>query len=198
MRGFLRAVKADLFSRRSRYEFIEWAVRNVPGRMGRYLRYRLLTPWFRKCGHNVIIREGIRIQEPWLLDMGSDVAIGLMCTLQCGGGLVIEDTVLLGAGVKIWTTNHVFENPDRPIREQGLIADSVRIGPDCWIASDVFVKPGTCLPRGTIVQPMSVVGRLRAPECSVLAGNPAKVLGPRSRVGAFMAWGLTNTRSRSI
>jgi acetyltransferase-like isoleucine patch superfamily enzyme len=186
----VRSFKADLCSSSSRYEILEQLLRGIPGRTGVYLRYKFLTRHFRKAGRDIVLRLGIRIQDPSQLIMGSNVGVGLDCTLQCGGGLEIGDDVLLGAGVKIWTVNHLFADTDRPISHQGLEFRPVVIGSDCWLCSDTFIKPGTSLPKGCVVLPKSVVGKMSIPPYSVLSGNPARVLGSRSKLGRFMEWNM--------
>jgi acetyltransferase-like isoleucine patch superfamily enzyme len=186
--GLFRSIKADLWSFSSHYEMVEQFLRQFPGRTGVYLRYKILTRYFRRAGSDIVIRLGIRIQDPDQLTIGSNVGIGLDCTMQCGGGLFIGDDVLFGAGVKIWTVNHLFADIGRPISHQGLEYKSVEIGSDCWLCSDTFIKPGTLLPKGCVVFPKSVVSKMPIPPYSVLSGNPAKVLGSRSKLGKFMEW----------
>lgn len=83
------------------YQIIKSLLRNVPGRTGQYLRYRYLARFFKKVGSIVVILEGTQIREQEYLSVGSDVAIGSDCTLQCGGSLELGDNVLLSPGVKI-------------------------------------------------------------------------------------------------
>ncbi len=101
--------------------------------------------------------------------------------VQAAGGLTIGDYTLLGPGVKIWTTNHVFENPDELIRKQGAEYRSVSIGSDVWIGSNAFIMPGTELGDGCIVSAGSVVGAKKYPPYSILMGNPARVIGNRKK-----------------
>lgn len=184
--GLLRSLKGDLWTRRTRYQIIESLLRNVNGRTGQYLRYRILARFFRKAGTNIQIFEGIRIRDPSELVVGSNVAIGMDCTLQCGGGLQLGDNVLLGAGVKIWTVSHAFADETRPISQQGLVLRPVVIGADCWLCSDCFISPGSVIPDGCVVLPKTVVKRIRIPPYSVLGGNPVRVIAPRGKLGLFM------------
>jgi putative colanic acid biosynthesis acetyltransferase WcaF len=63
---------------------------------------------------------------------------------------------------------HDFEDPHRPLRPA-----PITIGPQCWVAADVFIGPGVTIGEGTVVGARSsVYGDL--PPWQVCTGNPAR------------------------
>lgn len=87
--------------------------------------------------------------------------------------------LMTAPGVKIWTTTHNFDDPDTPVMDQGLTDKPVVIGDDVYIASNAFIMPGTTLPRGCIVAAGAVISGKAYRPFSILAGNPAQVIGYR-------------------
>lgn len=82
--------------------------------------------------------------------------------------------------------NHVFADPDTPIRLQGETASGIRIGRDVWIGTSVKVLDGVEIGDGCVVGAGSVVTKSLPPYC-VAVGVPAKVRAWRdTRRGA--AW----------
>ncbi len=154
-------------------------VRNLPGPYGFLLRRRVLAPHFGSVGTEVSIHEGTRIRNIHKLHLGNQVTLGVDNFLQAAGGITIGDHSLLGPGVKVWSTNHVFAAPDTLIRGQGYEYKEVVIGRDVWIGANAFIMPGTRLGDGTVVAAGSVVGAKKYPPFAILAGNPARVIGSR-------------------
>ncbi|ORC32642.1 hypothetical protein B4O97_15905 [Marispirochaeta aestuarii] len=187
--GFFTSLKKDLFSHRGIYEYIESVFRETPGYLGRYFRYRIVSHFFAAAGKSIMIDPGNRFKFPYKIRLGDNVGIASGCMFQAGGGIEIGENTIFGPGVKIWTVNHLFKDLEIPILQQGFEGKPVVIGADCWIGADSFIKPGTVIPEGCVVFPKSVVGKMFIKPYSVLSGNPAKVVGPRSRIGAFMGWG---------
>lgn len=183
-----RSLKYDLVVRQTRYEHIESLVSRLPGKLGMAIRMRLLRRFLRSCGDNVILWPGIHFRYPHRITLGNNVSISFDCILQGGGSITIGDNSLLGPGVKIWSVNHVFARTDLCINQQGYDPLPVVVGNDCWIGANSFIRPGARIPDGCVVLPGTVVGKMKLAAYSVVSGNPAKVLGPRNRLGAVMAW----------
>ena len=61
-------------------------------------------------------------------------------------------------------------------RVPGWIAGPVTIGPYCFIGPHSLLEAGTTLGRGCVVRAGSVL-RGEYPEFSIIAGNPARVVG---------------------
>ncbi len=85
----------------------------------------------------------------------------------------------MGPGVKVMTLNHRFSGLDVPMQDQGVSAPkSVNVGDDVWLGEGAVLLPGTQIGSHSIVGAFSVV-RGDFLEWSIIAGNPAKVVGIR-------------------
>lgn len=175
----LRLLKYQFQDRYGRLLFIHWLIRELPGAAGERIRCRILGKYFQACGDNLIIHQGVRFRGIHRIRAGRNVQIGVDNFLQASGGLTLEDDVMLGPGVKIWTINHRFDNPDLPIYDQGYQYKPVHIGKGVWLGANVFVLPGVTLPEGCVVTAGSLVGIKRYPPWSILSGNPCRVIGNR-------------------
>ncbi len=181
MLQILKAVYRSLKTTEGRLAWLYSLVRNTPGSYGFLLRARVMRPHFGAAGKSLRIHEGVRFRNPHKMRIGSRVTLGVDDFLQAAGGISIGDDTILAPGVKIWSTNHVFADPDRPIREQGYEYREVVVGSNVWIGSDAFIMPGTTLGDGCIVSAGSVVGAKKYPPLTILAGNPARVIGSRKK-----------------
>jgi len=115
-------------------------------------------------GENVIIRPGTFLF--------SDES-------PSGGDIVVEDNVLMGAGVHIYTNNHLYVDSNKLIIDQGYPlqtkTDSVRLKIGCWIGAGSILLPGVTIGRGSVVGAGAVVTR-SVPDFQVVAGVPAKLI----------------------
>lgn len=183
MIAILKSIYRSLKTREGRLAVFYSLVRNAPSEYGFQLRARIMRRHFGAVGKELRIHEGARFRNPHKTRLGDRVVIGVDNFLQAAGGIVIGDDVVLAPGVKIWSANHVFADPHRPVREQGYQYREVKIGGNVWIGSDAFIMPGTELGEGCIVSAGSVVGAKKYPPHTILAGNPARVIGSRLRKG---------------
>jgi len=179
--GFIRTLKEikwDLSGRRFLYKqaLLTW----IPSYIGLRLRYRFYKKYLKSLGEETDFHENVNIRNPHKLSIGSRCAMGLDMKIQAGGGMIVGNNVLFGPGVCVWTSNHVFTDPDKLVREQGLEYKEVIVGDDVWIGANAFIMPGAHLPRGCIVSAGAVVGGKKYKEYSILAGNPARVIGFRN------------------
>ena len=179
MLRLIKLLKWDLQNKTKRFYYIFFLMRNFPGEFGFYLRQRYLAGHLKACGNNLKVHEGVRIRNPHQLSLGHYVNIGVNNILQAAGEITIGNDVLLGPDVKIWSTNHVFADSHKPVRDQGYEFKPVVIGNNVWIGSNVFIMPGAVIGDGCIISAGSVVGAKILPEYSIVAGNPARKIGSR-------------------
>lgn len=107
--------------------------------------------------------------------VGPRAAIGARNFIHGGGGVTIGRDTLLGPGVQIFSENHVADDLDRPIIEQGERRSPVRIGDDVWIGAASIVLAGVTIGDGAIVAAGSVVTK-DVPARAIVAGTPAKLV----------------------
>ena len=175
----VKRLRWDLQDRRERVSYGFWLIWQVPGVFGNLLRSRYLAPRMKRAGENLVVMAGCRFRSVEELEVGDNVNIGFDNFFQARGGLTLGNNVSTAPGVKIWTVNHEYADPDAPVVDQGHRHAAVHIGDNVFIASNAFILPGTTLPEGCIVSAGAVVGGKAYRPFSILAGNPARVIGYR-------------------
>ena len=188
---------------------LRWVLRNkayTPWYLVRY--YRLAR--FRLANPHVVLRgmvflgKNVEIHStPGLsrLEIGKWVHIGDGNAIRCHeGSLRIGDKVVFGKDnvvncyldieigastlVADWCYvtdfDHVTENIDLPIKDQGIVKSPVRIGPDNWLAAKVSVLRGTIVGRGCVLGAHAVV-KGTVPDFSIAVGAPARVVRNRKQ-----------------
>lgn len=147
-------------------------LRAVPGRIGERLRAWGFARKLAACGERPVFMQHVVLTTPQGIRIGNDVSINRYVQMQGAGGITIGNDVLVGPAVLIWSSNHLFEDPARPIREQGFRGDPVVIEDDVWIAGGAIILPGSHIGRGAVIAAGSVVRGRIAPGV-VAAGSPA-------------------------
>lgn len=182
--GILSIIKAFLWDMTHPYGKIEWLqflAGAIPGDCGFELRRRLLCRHMKRFGENLCIYPGARIIGIWSLSVGDNVQIGASNMIQASGGVELGNNVMTGPGVKIWSINHKYQQPDIPIHSQGWEKKPVIIGDDVWAGANVLIMPGANIGKGCVISACSVVGGKTIPPYTILAGNPARKIGVRKR-----------------
>ncbi|QJW97376.1 acyltransferase [Frigoriglobus tundricola] len=142
-----------------------------PGLTGQYLRRAFLQRVLTRCHPSATVEFGTFFSQPGAV-LDENVYIGP----RCGLGLVhLERDVLLAANVQIPSggKTHYFDDPGRPIREQGGERKMVTVGVGAWIGTGAIVLAD--VGAGTVVAAGSVVTK-PLPANVIAAGVPAKVI----------------------
>ncbi len=110
------------------------------------------------------------------------IIIGDGCTIlyrfQCNAAksVRIGQNVLIAPNVLITDSDHVVEPGGLPVTKNNkFVTQPVSIGDNCWLGQNVVILKGVTVGHDSIVGANSVVTH-NIPPCSVVAGNPAKVL----------------------
>lgn len=161
---------------------------------------RFTAAQLRAIGDHVVFEDGVRIWHPENVALGSNVylghdamlkgyyknqlVIGDDCWLGQGvflhaaGGIDIGDGVGIGPFVKMLTSTHEDPGRGRPLMDAPLTFAPIRVGDGCDIGVGAIVLPGITIGRGVQVGAGAVVTR-DAPDFTVVAGNPARVIRAR-------------------
>lgn len=131
-------------------------------------------------GKNAIIRPSNIYGGPIGdgLEIGNNSNIGPFNYIGCSGKITIGNNVMLGPRVSIYAENHVFDNTELTIKEQGVKKQFVIIEDDCWIASNVVILSGVTIGHGSVIAAGAVVTESIEPY-SIVGGVPAKLIKKR-------------------
>lgn len=151
----------------------------IPSSMRRHCQNKL-----KKFGTNSEIRIGAYLEACSKISIGNNVTIRpctfLFADPRAGGGEIsIEDDVLIGAGVHIYTNNHQFDNPNIPIINQGYSlpseTDGVVVKRGAWIGAGSIILAGVTIGENTVVGAGAVVTKSLPSNC-VAVGVPARII----------------------
>lgn len=118
-------------------------------------------------GDNVTISRGVMIRPSSYyggdlgkgLVMGDHSSIGPYGYVGCSGKITIGSNVMLGPKCSLFAENHVFENTDATIKEQGVKQKGITIEDDCWIGSNTIILDGVTIGKGSVIAAGSVVSK---------------------------------------
>ena len=109
------------------------------------------------------------------ITIGNNVGIGEFAYLGGAGGLDIGDDCIIGQYFSCHPENHVFSDPHKLIRLQGVTRRGIRIGKNCWIGAKVTILDGVTIGDNCVIAAGAVVTK-NMPSNSVVGGVPAKII----------------------
>lgn len=112
------------------------------------------------------------------LTIGNNSCIGAYNYVGCAGKIAIGNNVMIGPRVSLLAENHLFEQTDIPMKDQGVRNEGIIIEDDCWIGADTSILDGVTIGKGSIVAAGSVVTKPVSPY-SIVAGVPARLIRAR-------------------
>jgi len=173
----------DVLDPGERKYLLYYCISQFPGPAGNLLRGRFVAKKARSVGKDLLVMAGTRFRSIENLSVGDNVQIGYDNFIQALGGVSIGSNSMTAPGVKIWSVNHNYRDKNKLITDQGQTTSPVVIGCDVWIAANAFISPGVHLPDGCVVSSGAVVGVKDYKPYSIIAGNPARVIGFREDLG---------------
>ena len=127
---------------------------------------------------HVRIDPSTRILFPWNLHVGDWSAISENVRIYNPGIVWIGQRVTISLGAHLCAGSHDYRRTDLP-----LLKCPIEIGDESWICSEAFIGPGASVGSGAVVGARAVVMGKVLPW-TVVAGNPAKCIGPRELHGS--------------
>ena len=121
------------------------------------------------------LAEGTYLTPPLQIDCGSRVILGKNIfanhnlTMMSLGTVTIEDGVMLGPEVGLFTVNH------EPKNIRTIMTKEIHIKKNAWIGARVSILPGVTIGENAIVGTGSIVTK-DIPDNCVAVGNPARVI----------------------
>ena len=107
------------------------------------------------------------------IKIGKDCLVGEYSVIRGQGGVEIGDRVYTSPFTQIIAVNHVFDDPDRPFVEQGIMAEGIVIEDDVWLGSGAIITDGVRVGKGAVVAAGAVVTK-DVPPHTMVGGVPAK------------------------
>ena len=92
--------------------------------------------------------------------------------------IIIGANCLISYDVVLRTDMHIFEDKSKPILEQGVSSQNIKIGNNVWIGHGVYVMPGITIGDNSIIGAKAVVTK-DIPSDSIAVGVPARVIKKR-------------------
>jgi len=128
----------------------------------------LLRLFGAKIGKGVLLRPTVRVTYPWKVSVGDYSWLGDDVVLYSLGEITIGTHTVISQKAYICTGNHDFTK-----HTFDIYALPIKIGNQVWIATDVFVAPGTSIGDGAVVGARSTVLH-DLPPGKICYGSPAK------------------------
>lgn len=133
---------------------------------------------FRRFGRDADFRPGAYAIHCSNIEIGDRVVVRPASMLFADeyASIVVEDNVMLGAGIHCYVNNHRFDRVDLPLIDQGYYhSEDVLIKTGAWVGAGAIILPGVTIGENSVVGAGSVVTK-SIPEHSVAAGCPARVI----------------------
>ena len=142
-------------------------------------QYKLKKLKFRYFGTNIKICPNFKLEHTENLILHDNIVLGENIFINAQGGVEIGSGTITGPDVMIFSVNHIYDSEILPFAEE-LSLKPVVIGENCWIGARVFICPGVSIGEGSVVAANSVVTK-NFPPCSVIGGNPAKLIKTKNK-----------------
>ena len=153
-------------------------IRSIANWMRSFIRFGIRQRWI-KCEGFTRIHGTVHLNAPHhIMTMGDKVQLGPHCHVSCD--IHFGSNVLCAGHVSfIGKNEHRFDIPGVTVWDAPRGEDRPTIiGNDVWIGHGAIIIGGVKIGNGAIVAAGSVVTH-DVPECTVVAGNPARIVKPR-------------------
>lgn len=140
-------------------------------------RRALLRLFGAQVGKGVHVLPSARVTYPWFVRIGDHAWVGEDVTLYSFAMIEVGEHAVISQRSYICAGSHDYRDP-----AFAITASPIVIGPESWVATDVFVGPGVTVGRGAVVGARSCV-MSDVPEMMVAVGNPCRVLKRRETAG---------------
>ena len=132
-----------------------------------------------KKGGDVRIHPTASLRYGKNIHLGKNSHINQYCCIWASGNskIILGDNVLMGPGVKIFSSNHGIAKGS-VMNRQPWVEEDIIIGNDIWIGANAVVVAGVKINDGAIIAAGAVVTK-DIPAYSIAGGIPAKVISER-------------------
>ncbi len=183
-------------------EWIEFFIRNIPGKIGFFLRSTYYNLRIKSSFRKNRFETGLRIEYPKNVELGSNSYFGINCKIYASefgrvkigfkasinsnvminargkGTISIGNNVLIGPNVVLRSSNHCFYTTKVPVIDQGMTEGEIIINDDVWIGSNAVILPNCEIGKGVIIAAGAVVTS-DVESYTVVGGVPATLIKKR-------------------
>lgn len=135
----------------------------------------LLRVFGAQIGKGVKIRQSARVTYPWKVGIGDFSWVGDRAELYSLDDIRIGSHCCISQDCYLAASGHDYEDISF-----GYTPGKIVIEDEAWLASGVYVMPGTRVGRGAVAAARSVLTR-DVEEAAIVAGIPARVIGKRKQ-----------------
>lgn len=122
------------------------------------------------CAKKINFQGGERLKK--------SLAFSGNCYFSGYNGIVFGHNVLFAPGVKIISSNHAFSESRLPLKSGPVVIED-----NVWLGANCVILPGICIGKNSVVGAGAVVTK-NVLENSIVAGNPARIIGLLCTCGA--------------
>lgn len=162
-----------------RFGFSFTALKSIISLFGYYVHDHIAPKAKMHKGRNPRIHPSASLRCGENIHLGENSHINQYCCIWASKNSKINlgDNLLMGPGVKIYSSNHGME-PGLPMNTQPYIEKDIAIGNDVWLGSNAVITAGVKIGDGSIVAAGSVVTK-DIPSHVVAGGIPVKIIKKR-------------------
>lgn len=153
-------------------------IRQIANKIRSFLRFKICQRWIKTNGMTRI-SNSVHLNAPHhIMTFGNHVQLGPHCHVSTD--IHFGNYVLCAAYVSFVGRNeHTYSIPEKTIWEAPRGKDSPTIiGSDVWIGHGAIIMGGVTIGDGSIVAAGAVVTH-DVPPCTIVGGNPAKIIKKR-------------------
>ncbi len=158
------------------YQFISW----LHGKYVEDKEKRLRQSDFKEFGKDVIIGRNVFINRPDRVVLKDRCAIQSGTMINSYGGLYVGENTGIGYNCVIFTALHRYRNANSIPFDNYCELKPVIIREFVWIGANVKILPGIEIGEGAIIGMGSVLTK-NVPPLAIVLGNPAEIIGYRSK-----------------
>ena len=153
--------------------FVQATLWKVAWGRSRVLRPALLRLFGASVPVRCLIAGSVKVYFPWLMTVGTDVAISHGVVIYNLGGMTIGHRVVISQDVYLCGGTHDYTRKVYPLVRKPIVIED-----DAWIGAGAFIGPGVRIGRGCVVGARAVVFK-DVPPWKVVIGNPARAIKDR-------------------
>ncbi len=138
-----------------------------------------------KIGEATLLEPGcwLTLADEAQIEIGTGCFLNRNTMIAAYQRVVIGDYVMFANGCFIGDAEHRFDDPDRPVTQQGFTTKgSVEIGSNCWFGVNCVITSGVTVGERCVIGANSVITHDIAAG-TVAAGAPARRIAPINFLG---------------